>query len=118
MHRCSPKASSLICRSVPSLCMARFPARQVVARGWARKSLLQIAYAIGVGGPLSFLVETSGTGKRSAGDIGSALRDEFELTPAGILITLDLQRQIYELTTTDGHFGRVREGFTSEQASG
>lgn len=98
--------------------MARFPARQVVARGWARKRLLQIAYAVGVGGPVSFLVETFGTGKRGAEDIVRALQDEFELTPAGILITLDLQRQIYELTTTDGHFGRVREGFTSEQAAG
>ncbi|MBK8017730.1 MAG: methionine adenosyltransferase domain-containing protein [Betaproteobacteria bacterium] len=94
--------------------MARFPARQVVARGWARKFLVQIVYAIGVAGPVSFPVETFGTGQRSAGDIGSALRDEFELTPAGVLKALDRQRPIYELTTTDGHFGRVREGFTSE----
>ncbi|MBL8535676.1 MAG: methionine adenosyltransferase [Betaproteobacteria bacterium] len=95
--------------------MARFLARQVVARGWARKCLVQIAYAIGVAEPVSFLVETFGTGQRSADDTVNALRDEFDLTPAGILKTLDLRRPIYELTTNYGHFGRQRVEFTWER---
>ncbi len=97
--------------------MARFLARQVVARGWARKCLVQIAYAIGVAEPVSFLVETFGTGQRSAEDIVSTLRDEFDLTPAGILTTLDLRRPIYELTTNYGHFGRQRVEFTWERGA-
>ncbi len=86
---------------------ASFLAKQVVARGWARKCLVQIAYATGVAEPVSFLVETFGTGQRGADEIVSALQDEIDLTPAGILKTLDLRWPIYELATTDGHFGET-----------
>ena len=80
-----------------------------------QKCLVQIAYAIGVAEPVSFLVETFGTGQRGAEDIVSALHDEFDLTPAGILKTLDLRRPIHELTTNYGHFGREREEFAWER---
>ena len=56
-------------------------------------------------------------GQRSADDTVNALRDEFDLTPAGILTTLDLRRPIYELTTNYGHFGRQREEFTWERGA-
>ena len=86
--------------------MARFLAKQVVARGWAERALLQIAYAIGVAEPVSFVVEIPGiTGSRSV-EISHALREEFDLTPAGIIARLDLQRPIYYPTAAYGHFGR------------
>ncbi|MBK8018770.1 MAG: methionine adenosyltransferase domain-containing protein [Betaproteobacteria bacterium] len=65
--------------------------------------------------PVSYLVETFGTGQRSADEIVSALQDEIDLTPAGILKTLDLRWPIDELTTTDGHFGRQRGEFSWER---
>ena len=86
--------------------MARFLAKQVVARGWAERALVQIAYAIGVAEPVSFVVEIPGiTGSRSL-EISHALREEFDLTPAGIIARLDLQRPIYYPTAAYGHFGR------------
>jgi S-adenosylmethionine synthetase len=86
--------------------MARFLAKQVVARGWADRALVQIAYAIGVAEPVSFVVEIPGiTGSRSL-EISHALREEFDLTPAGIIARLDLQRPIYYPTAAYGHFGR------------
>jgi len=65
--------------------------------------------------PVSFLVETFGTGQRSADEIVSAPRDEFDLTPAGIRKTLDLRRPIYQLTTNYGQFGRKRAEFEWER---
>jgi len=75
----------------------------------------RLPYAIGVAEPVSFLVETFGTGQRNADEIVSALRDEFDLTPAGILKTLDLRWPIYERTTNYGHFGRERAEFEWER---
>jgi S-adenosylmethionine synthetase len=86
--------------------MARFLAKQVVARGWARRCLVQFAYAIGVAEPVSFAVETFGTGTRPSQDIAHALQTEFDLTPAGIIKRLDLLRPIYRQTAAYGHFGR------------
>jgi S-adenosylmethionine synthetase len=97
--------------------MARHLAKQVVARGWARKCLVQLAYAIGVAEPVSFLVETFGTGQRDGDDIVKTLSTEFDLTPAGIIRTLDLKRPIYELTTNYGHFGRELPEFTWERTT-
>jgi len=86
--------------------MGRSLAKQVVARGWARRCLVQFAYAIGVADPLSFAVETFGTGKRPAQQIARELRSEFDLTPAGIIRQLNLLRPIYRQTAAYGHFGR------------
>lgn len=87
--------------------MARFLARQVVARGWARRCLTQLAYAIGVAEPVSFLVDAEGAGPDRNAEIAKALRQEFDLTPAGIIRRLDLQRPIYFDTAAYGHFGRT-----------
>lgn len=86
--------------------MARFLAKQVVARGWASGALVQLAYAIGVSDPVSFLLEAKGESAARCAEIVAALRKEFDLTPAGIISLLDLQRPIYYPTAAYGHFGR------------
>lgn len=86
--------------------MARFLAKQVVARGWAPKALVQLAYAIGVAEPVSFLVDAEGVTPSQSAEIAETLRKEYDLTPAGIIKTLDLQRPIYYPTAAYGHFGR------------
>jgi S-adenosylmethionine synthetase len=86
--------------------MARFLAKQVVARGWSTRALVQLAYAIGVAEPVSFLVEADGVTRGRSAEIVDALRREFDLTPAGIIRCLDLQRPIYYPTAAYGHFGR------------
>jgi S-adenosylmethionine synthetase len=87
--------------------MARFLAKQVVARGWARRALVQIAYAIGVAEPVSFAVETFGSATDPRADLAGALRSEFDLRPAAIVERLDLARPIYEPIAAYGHFGRT-----------
>lgn len=86
--------------------MARFLAKQVIARGWSRQALVQLAYAIGVAEPVSFLLEAEGVSGARSAEIVEALRQEFDLTPAGIIRNLDLQRPIYYPTAAYGHFGR------------
>ena len=86
--------------------MARFLAKQVVARGWSSRALVQLAYAIGEPEPVSFLVELEGETPTRCDEIVDALRREFDLTPAGIIQCLDLQRPIYYPTAAYGHFGR------------
>ena len=86
--------------------MARFLARHVVARGWSSRALVQLAYAIGVAEPVSFVVEAEGVTPVRGAEIADALRREFDLTPAGIIRRLDLQRPIYYPTAAYGHFGR------------
>ena len=87
--------------------MARFLAKQVVDRGWAKRALVQLAYAIGVANPVSFLVETYGTESDSRVDLAAELSREFDLRPQGIVKTLNLLRPIYYPTAAYGHFGRT-----------
>jgi S-adenosylmethionine synthetase len=96
--------------------MARFLAKQVVARGWARRALVQLAYAIGVAEPVSFLVETYGTESNSRRDFAAELSREFDLRPRGIIETLDLLRPIYYRTAAYGHFGRTDVALPWEEA--
>jgi S-adenosylmethionine synthetase len=86
--------------------MARFLAKQVVARGWSSRALVLLAYAIGVAEPVSLLVEAEGVTPTRSAEIVDALRREFDLTPAGTIRCLDLQRPIYYPTAAYGHFGR------------
>lgn len=95
--------------------MARFLAKQVVAWGWARECTIQIAYAIGIARPVSLVVETFGSGTRPSSQIVSRLDELFDLTPSGIIRTLDLRRPIYRRTTNYGHFGREEPDFRWEQ---
>jgi S-adenosylmethionine synthetase len=86
--------------------MARFLAKQVVARGWAKKALVQIAYAIGVAEPISFAVETFGTSASPQQDIAQDLAQNYDLRPQGIIDLLNLRKPIYFPTAAYGHFGR------------
>jgi S-adenosylmethionine synthetase len=86
--------------------MARFIAKNIVAAGLASKCEVQIAYAIGVAEPVSIMVETFGTERDSSVDLVKLIREKFDLTPSGIIRTLDLLRPIYRRTACYGHFGR------------
>lgn len=87
--------------------MARHIAKNIVAAGLATKCLVQLAYAIGVVEPVSVLVDTYGTGKQSDEELEELVRQNFKLTPKGIIDSLDLKRPIYAKTAAYGHFGRT-----------
>ena len=95
--------------------MARYVAKNIVAAGLADRCLVQLAYAIGVAEPVSVLVDTSGTGRISENALSKFVRDNFELTPRGIMEELNLRRPIYKATAAYGHFGRHEDGFTWEK---
>jgi S-adenosylmethionine synthetase len=86
--------------------MARYIAKNVVAGGLATRCLVQLAYAIGVVEPVSVMVDTYGTGKQSDEELEVLVRQNFKLTPKGIIDSLDLKRPIYAQTAAYGHFGR------------
>jgi S-adenosylmethionine synthetase len=93
--------------------MARYIAKNIVAANLADRCTVQLAYAIGVAEPVSVLVDTQGTGKVDDDNLSDAVRKNFELTPKGIIETLDLRRPIYKKTAAFGHFGR--DGFSWEK---
>ena len=53
------------------------------------------------------MIDTAGTGKVDDGLLTEAVREVFDLRPAGIIEMLDLRRPIYEQTAAYGHFGRT-----------
>jgi S-adenosylmethionine synthetase len=87
--------------------VARYLAKLVVAAGLASKCEIQLAYAIGVAQPVSVRVDTFGTASHGLSDleISAKLQKSFDLTPKGIIDTLDLRRPIYKATAKNGHFG-------------
>ena len=95
--------------------MARYVAKNVVAAGLARKTEVQLAYAIGVAEPVSVMAETFGTAAIPEEKITALIREYFALTPRAIIETLDLRRPIYKATAAYGHFGRSGAGFTWER---
>ena len=95
--------------------MARYVAKNIVAAGLADRCTVQLAYAIGVADPVSVFVNTEGTGRISESAISKLVRDHFELTPRGIIESLNLRRPIYKATAAYGHFGRHEESFTWEK---
>jgi S-adenosylmethionine synthetase len=95
--------------------VARYIAKNIVAAGLADKCEVQIAYAIGVAEPVSVMVDTKGTGQIPDGQLNKLVRKHFELTPAGIIKSLDLRRPIYKKTAAYGHFGRSDPDFTWER---
>ncbi|MBT5873202.1 MAG: methionine adenosyltransferase [Candidatus Latescibacteria bacterium] len=94
---------------------ARYVAKNVVAAGLAAQCEIQLAYVIGVADPVSIMVHTFGTNTVPEDDIAGRIRTHFDLTPKGIIETLDLQRPIYRPTAAYGHFGRNEPGFTWEK---
>lgn len=86
--------------------MARYVAKNIVAAGFAERCELQLAYAIGVPFPVSVRVDTFGTATASEDKIEKAVREVFDLSPAGIITSLDLRKPVYQATAAYGHFGR------------
>ncbi len=86
--------------------MARYIAKNIVAAGLADQCQVQISYAIGVAKPISVLVDTYGTGKIPDEQILELVQKNFDMTPYGIITTLNLRRPIYKKTAAFGHFGR------------
>lgn len=94
--------------------MGRYIAKNIVAAKLAAKCEVQIAYAIGVADPVSVSVNTFGTGKLEDASLVKLVQRHFDLTPHGIVTTLDLLRPIYYKTAAFGHFGRSDADFTWE----
>jgi S-adenosylmethionine synthetase len=95
--------------------MARYIAKNIVAAGLARKTEVQLAYAIGVAEPVSVMADTFGTAAVSEEKITALIREYFSLTPKGIIEALDLRRPVYKETAAYGHFGRSGPGFSWER---
>ena len=85
---------------------ARYVAKNIVASGIATKCQIQLSYAIGLADPISINVNTFNTGLLPDNEIIKIIYDNFDLTPKGIINTLDLQKPIYQRTSNYGHFGR------------
>ncbi len=95
--------------------MARYIAKNIVAAGLASRCEVQLAYAIGVAEPVSIMLDTYRTNTVSHKKIVDLIRENFEMTPAGIIKSLDLRRPIYKQTAAYGHFGRSGKDFTWER---
>lgn len=94
--------------------MARYVAKNIVAAKLAKECTVQLAYAIGVAKPVSVLIDTQGTGVVPDATISRAVEKSFDLTPHGIINTLELRRPIFQKTAAYGHFGRNEPTFKWE----
>lgn len=94
--------------------MARYVAKNIVAAKLAKECTVQLAYAIGVAKPVSVLIDTQGTGIVPDATISRAVEKTFDLTPLGIINTLQLRRPIFQKTAAYGHFGRRESSFRWE----
>ncbi len=95
---------------------ARQVAKHIVAAGLAQKALVQVAYAIGVAKPVSFLVDCFGTNKADMKKINQVANELFDMRPNAIIKRLDLKKPLYSETSAYGHFGRTSaNGFTWER---
>jgi S-adenosylmethionine synthetase len=95
--------------------MARYIAKNLVASGIADEVEVQLAYAIGVADPVSIYVDTFGTGKIEQSKLVDLVREHFQMTPRGIIESLQLRRPIFKKTAAYGHFGRTEPEFTWER---
>ena len=94
--------------------MARYVAKNLVAAGLAERVEVQLAYAIGVAEPVSISANSFGTGKIADARLAELVRENFSLTPAGMIKSLNLRRPIYQKTAAFGHFGRNEDSFAWE----
>lgn len=85
----------------------RWIAKNMVAAGFADKLQIQVSYAIGMAEPISICVDTFGTSTYSDAELINIICKYFDLTPKGIIDSLDLRRPIYSKTAAYGHFGRT-----------
>ncbi len=109
----SGKDPTKVDRSAAYMC--RYVAKNVVAAGLADKCTIQLAYAIGVPDPVSITIFTNKSNKVAEHKIEQIIKKNFDLTPRGIIETLDLLRPIYSKTAAYGHFGRTEPEFTWER---
>ena len=94
--------------------MARYIAKNIVGSKLANRCEVQLAYAIGVADPVSVRVDTFGTGVIPDDRFTELVRENFVLTPRGIIEHLRLRRPIYRKTAAFGHFGRTEDSFSWE----
>ena len=94
---------------------ARWAAKNLVAAGLARRCAVELAYVIGHRHPVSLTVDSFGTGTLDDGQLGDLVDAAFDLSPAGIIESLDLRRPIYAPTAVYGHFGRPDQDFPWER---
>ena len=109
----SGKDPTKVDRSAAYIC--RYIAKNIVKAGLAKQCEVQLSYAIGYPDPLNIWVNTGGTATVPESKLVDLIRDHFELTPKGIIGTLDLRRPIYRETARHGHFGRELPQFTWEK---
>ena len=108
----SGKDPTKVDRSAAYAC--RHVAKNLVAAGSCDKVTIQVSYAIGVVQPTSIMVDTHTTGIVDESKIEECVKELFDLSPKGIIESLDLLRPIYRKTAAYGHFGREEDGFTWE----
>jgi len=109
----SGKDPTKVDRSAAYMC--RYIAKNIVAAGLAEKCLIQLSYVIGHTEPLSIMVKTEGTSVISEDALVKLIRQNFQLTPKGIIDSLKLRRPIYRKTASYGHFGRMEPEFLWEK---
>jgi S-adenosylmethionine synthetase len=109
----SGKDPTKVDRSAAYIC--RYIAKNIVKAGLATQCEVQLSYAIGYPDPLNIWVNTAGTARVPEAKLVDLIRSHFELTPKGIIGTLDLRRPIYRETARHGHFGRELPQFTWEK---
>ncbi|MBF0542078.1 MAG: methionine adenosyltransferase [Nitrospirae bacterium] len=97
--------------------MARYIAKNLVAAGIADRLEVQISYAIGIAEPISVFADTFCSGKIPVEKIVELIKEHFDMTPRGIINTLNLKRPIYKKTAAYGHFGRDDDDFTWEKTN-
>ena len=85
---------------------ARWVAKNCVAAGLAEKMEIQLSYAIGVSEPISIMADTHGTNSIPENEIVNIIKQNFDLSPDGIIKNLNLRRPIFRQTSSYGHFGR------------
>jgi S-adenosylmethionine synthetase len=95
--------------------LGRYAAKNIVSSGYAKRCLVQLAYAIGVAEPVSVMVDTYGTGEVSDEKLAAVVKELFPIKPADLINRLDLRRPIYQNTAAYGHFGRNGYGFDWER---
>lgn len=108
----SGKDPTKVDRSAAYMC--RYIAKNIVAAGLAEKCQVHLAYVIGKAEPLAIMVDCFGTGKLSEQEFVKLIGENFELTPKGMIESLDLLRPIYTKTACYGHFGRTEPEFSWE----
>ncbi len=109
----SGKDPTKVDRSAAYAC--RHVAKNLVAADVCDRVTIQVSYAIGLVQPVSIFVDTHNTGRVDEEKIQECVKELFDLSPKGIIESLDLLRPIYRKTAVYGHFGREEDGFTWEQ---